>query len=97
MLICAVNTCFIALGDDSLCGHYCTKRRESVMTYSNVIIYRNKELVVVSTELQGNSIQNYKLMRIVAKHKIAYFLLLRSRLSVQVCIVIFLHTINNIS
>ena len=68
MMICAADTCFAALGDDLLRGHYlhqvkgvCPKYdsySQSIMKYSNVIIYRKKELVVLSTELQENYNQN---------------------------------------
>ena len=64
MLICAVDTCFAALGDDLLRGHYLHQEKgvcpkddsylQPIMKYSNVITYVQKDMVILSTELQGN-------------------------------------------
>ena len=83
MLICAADTCFAALGDDFLRSHYLHQEKgvcpnddsysQSIMKYSNVITYRKKVLVILSTELQGNYNQTRKPTRLVAKRKIAHF------------------------
>ena len=96
MLICAADTCFAAFGDDFLRGHYLHQEKgvypnnnsylQSIMKYSNVITNGKKELVVLSTQLQGNYNQNRKPTMLAAKHKIAHFLLFRSGVSVSVCI-----------
>ena len=83
MLICAADMYFAALGDDLLLGHYlhqgkgvCQKDdsySQSVIKYSSKITYIQKELVDLSTELQGNNNQTCKPTMLVAKHKILHF------------------------
>ena len=46
---------------------------QSTMKYSNVITYRKKESVVLSTELQRNYNQNRRPRKLVAKRKIVHF------------------------
>ena len=103
MLICAADTCFAALGDDLLRGHYLNQEKgvcpkddsysQSIMKYSNVITDRNKELVVLSTELQGNKNQSRKPTRLMVKHKIAHVCCFDPNFLSQCA----LHTINNTS
>ena len=87
---------FAALVDDLFRCHYlhqdkgvCPKDDSyslSIMKYSNVITYRKKELTVRSTEIQGNFYQNRKPTALVAKHKIAHFVV-SNQTVIRICIV----------
>ena len=83
MLMCVADTCFAALGDDLLRGHYLYQGKgvwrkddsysHSIMKYSNVITYKKKESVVLLTELQGNYNHIRKPTKLVTKHKMRIF------------------------
>ena len=95
---------FAALGDDLLRGHYLHQEKEvcpkddshsqSIMKFSNVIRYRKKELVDLSTELQGKLQSKPQSNDVSGQIQTCAVLLFRSGVSDRVCIyVVFLHTV----
>ena len=109
MLICVAVTCFAALGDDLLRGHYLHQEKgvrpkddsysQSIMKYSNVNTYRKKERTACSFDRTTGKLKlKPQTDEISGQTQNCAFLLFRSGLSVPMCIyVVFLHVINNIS